>query len=102
MLLILRTLCDPALENLFLPRRQLLVRVGWRHQFVRIVRQDPFHQFALLRLLGHDGPSRYRFVAQIETQVRLAVLGVRAVTKEAVVGKDRPYVAIEFDGRRHG
>jgi hypothetical protein len=65
---------------------------------VRIGEEEPLHEFAFLGLAGDEGFLLQGFFADIEAQLGLAVARVVAVAVEAVVRKDRPDVAVEFDG----
>ena len=68
---------------------------GMRSESVAVMRRERFRRRV-------DGFPRRR---QIEADSRLSVRGIGTVTGEAPVRKNRPDVAIEFDGltgRRHG
>ena len=60
-------------------------------------REDARDQLALVRLAGHDRPGLDGVVALVEPQVGLAGGAVRAVAGEAVLGQDRPDVAVVFE-----
>ena len=100
-LLVLRTLRDPSLHRLDLRRRQPLVRFRRRHQFVFMRTEHAQHDLAFLRLPRHDrGVSAQIRVGRtrlVQPQVRLARLRILAVTVEAVLGEDRPDVAVEVE-----
>ena len=58
--------------------------------------EDPRHQAALVRL---SGDKRFRGnggVEFVQSQVGLPLVLVRAMTGEAVLGQDRPDVAVEL------
>jgi hypothetical protein len=99
----LRPFRDPALEYLNLRGLERLVRLLRRHALISVVGRDATDQFALVRLAWDDGrhavPIGFRIFLDVEAQLGLTVLLVRAVTGEALVGQDRADVAIEIDGR---
>ena len=100
--LILGPLLDPAAEDCSLGRRDWLAEVRRWHHDIRIGARNPGEKFTLVGLARHDRP---RPAAQfsggvsgpIETQTRLSLGIIGAVTGEAPVGKDRPHVAVERD-----
>ena len=96
-LLILRALGDPALENFFLLIGELFVRIGRRHQLFFIGAEDPFDQIAFIRLARHEGVLLQSGLTHIEPQFRLAMFRVVAVTVETVVREDRPHITVELD-----
>ena len=57
---------------------------------------EAFDQIARIDVAGNNDMLRRLF--NIEAQLRLARLLVRAMTTEAILGKDRPHVAHEADG----
>ena len=96
MLLVFGSLGDPSLEEILLSGRQLLVGVWRRHQVVFVCRENPVDQGTGVRFAGDKRLHRQRFLANVETQICLPMFGVGTVAVEAVVGKDRPDVAIEL------
>ena len=98
-----RALVDPARQHVDLLGRQALVGqrrrghpqtlVGVGHALVEQARPG---------VAGHDGGAAgarpERPVLRVEAQPRLAGALVRPVAREAVVGQDRPHVALEVDG----
>ena len=100
--LILSPLSDPALEQILLRTRELLVRVRRRHQVVGVFGEDALHQLALVGLAGNEGLLRDGVLAHIEAELGLALLLVGAVAEEAVVGKDRADVAVVIHLLRAG
>ena len=101
----LGSLLYPAANQPDLALGELAVSlIGGRHAANRIVAGDAFDERAFLRLSRHDGEVSAevlgRALLRIEPQGRLAVVDVRAVTREAFVGEDRPHVAVELGGRR--
>jgi hypothetical protein len=71
-----------------------------RHQIGFVRRADPLEQPALPAISRRDDAIAPVF--GIEPQPRLALFFIRSVTSEALVGKDRPNLAIEIDLRRSG
>ena len=104
--LVVRALFEPLLEHRHLPRRELLVRLGRRHDVVGIRRRDAPPQRALRHLPRHHRAQpfaqvRARAVLGIQTQLRLALLLIRPVAREAVVRQNRPHVVVEIHLLRH-
>jgi hypothetical protein len=99
-LLIGRTLFDPAFEDRNLLGFERLVRPRRGHDDVRIGRRDPLPQRTLVEIAGNDRrralPDRQRAIRHIQPQIRLAVLGVEPVAGETVRREDRPDVAVEL------
>jgi hypothetical protein len=98
--LILRTLIDPAFQEIDLVSRQFLVGAGGRHLQIGISGEDPVDQFAGSRFSRHDRDlARFRGLCrglfQIESQPRLSLVFIRAVALKTIVRQDRPDVAIE-------
>ena len=106
--LVLGTLGDPALEQGLLDGRERLVGLGRRHQLVRIGAVEAMHQFTAGSVSGHDGllaglGRPERLVPEVEPQATLHLLHIGPVAREAVLGEDRPDVAVEPDvGRSLG
>ena len=82
-----------------------MVTFRGRHDLVGVVGEHPPHQFAPLRLAGHDGglagvgrpQGRVRIV---QPQAALPLGRVRPVALEAVVRQDRPHLPVVVDGGR--
>ena len=91
------TLGDPSLEQLFLDGRELLGRPGRGHDLAGIVAQDSSDQLALLHVRRDDRALGQGDLAEVESEVGLAVGLVGTVAKVAVLGQDRPDVAVELD-----
>ena len=103
MRLIFRALGDPAFEQFLLRGGERAIRLGRRHQLVGVGGKDVLHQLALLRFARHERLRLQRLRAHIQPQVGLALIRVLAVAVKAVLGQDRPDVAVELDfgrGRR--
>ena len=114
-LVVLRPLRDPALQEVDLLRRQIAVRLRRRHLRVRVGRSDSREQFALGQVcrinrrhavIDLSGPF-----ARVEPQAGLALGRIRPVALKTVLGENRPNVAIEINlsrrtlgqaGRQHG
>lgn len=68
-----------------------------RHELIWIRGDQTLKHFTLLNSARNERFFLNRNLAHIETQLRLPVACVGAVTIEAVVGKNRTYVAVELD-----
>ena len=102
--LIRRALLNPLFDQLFLSRRDLETGVGRRHQLVFIVGNHALIRFALFRMAAHNRrPSALKFVERalrrVEPQILLAFGGVKPMTFEASVGKNRADIPIELHPR---
>src|SRR6185295_18854429 len=73
---------------------QLLVRLGRRHHLFLIGGEDTFDELAFVRLAGDEGFLFEDGGAVVEAELGLALVLVRTVTGEAVVGEDRADVAV--------
>ena len=108
MLLVRRTLLDPAFDRLLLRGGQLLVRLRRRHHLVLVVTENAQPHLALRQVAGLDRnhpvfARLIRALRRVEAQLRFAMFGVDPVAGEAVVRKDRPNIAVEGKHRvRHG
>ena len=103
MAFVLRAFGNPAVEEFFLRRGQVFVRVGWRHHFVFVGGKDAPHNFACFGFAGDDGRDaglRFldRFVSNVQAQSRFARAFIRPVTEETSVGQKRTDVSITADG----
>ena len=88
------TFGDPALENLFLGGGDRAMRVGRRHDLLRILGEESLHQFARLGVARREGFLLQRHFADIKAELRLALVAVGAVAVEAVLGKNRAHVLV--------
>ena len=98
--LVLRPLGDPPLQDVLLLVRERLLDVRRRHQLALVLREDPMHQLALVRLSRDDGQAARLqrtdgLVPEVQPEPRLAGLVVRAVAREAATRQDRPDLARE-------
>ena len=106
-----RTLLDPFFDQLFLPRREFLVGFRRRHHLRLVGRHDSHQQFAFVRPPRDDGRKpihdRERAFPRVQPQPALApfatfaIVGIRSVTTNAVLRKDRPNVPVEIDRFGH-
>ena len=78
------------------------MRLGRRHEFVLVAGDDSVDEFADVGLAGDEGFLGQRGFAEVKSQLTLAVRFVLSVAPEAVVRKDRQYVAAETDRLRRG
>ena len=97
MFLVFRALDDPAFEQIFLPIGERLVRLGRRHDFRFIIGENPCDQIAFLWLARNEGPRLDGCITDIQAQVLLTVLFIRAVAVVAIFRKDGPDIAVEAD-----
>ncbi len=98
--LILGPFVDPAAERVDLLGAELLVRARRRHHHFFVFARHARDHIALVGAAGHNREDTRvcfldRGVVLVEAQARLARLVVKAVTLKAVLGQDRPHVAIE-------
>ncbi len=92
---------DPAANQFHLLRRRFFPRFERGHSFVRIVRRHPAKGLALLGLFGDEREmaaeigkgARFR----IQPQIGFPLLGIGAMTIEAISRQDRPHVSIEVN-----
>src|SRR4029453_11104277 len=83
--------------------RQRVPRLGWRHPLFRIGFGDLLDEQALGGVPPlDDALLRERALLGVEVKLRLALLLVRSVAREAIVGEDREDVAVEADRRPAG
>jgi hypothetical protein len=98
----IRALVDPPRQRRFLGVGKVLARRGGRHSLVGVGGVDSANQLALAALIRHnrDGVA-FKLcplaVLRIKSQTGLAIFVVEAVAFEALVGQDRPHIAIEID-----
>jgi len=94
-------LFDPFAEKLFLLVAEILVRVGWWHDFLQVCTENPVNNLTLIWISRQEGiayaaPLQSSFCS-IEPQFALALMFVRSVTGETVVRENRPDIPIEID-----
>jgi hypothetical protein len=102
MSIVLRSLFDPATQNINLCRRQDFSGLCGRHVQVCIGRGDSFQQFAVIRVVGHNRSRPglgwfHRGAALIQTQPGGSMSIIRTVTLKTVLRQDRPDIAIELN-----
>ena len=106
--LVLGALLEPGLHLRLVVRRELEVRLRRRHDVVLVVAGDARPDFALLDVARHDRDAGLVFLegvrGQVQAQLRLAGLLIRAVAGEAVLREDGADVAVvaHLLGREHG
>src|SRR5262249_46034881 len=105
MRLILRSARDPLFQQILLFCRENLVRLGWRHDVIRVRCVNPANELALLWLAGDN--CRLAVFARkdsvfksIKPQIGFARGGIRAVARKTVLRKNRPDVAIVSERAR--
>ena len=96
------TLFDPAPQQVHLGVGEArLLRLRRRHHLVRIMGENALEQLAGVGFARVDcgvaSQVRQGALAKIEAQLALAILFIRPVAGEAVVGKNRPDVLVEAD-----
>ena len=95
MLLVLRSVGDPAVKQVVLPLGESRSGFGRWHAFLEIDRRDASHHSAFVRLARHDGERFDRDLAQVQSQLGFTMRLVRSVAGEAFRGKDRTNIARE-------
>ena len=98
----LRSLLDPANEQLHLLGAEWLALIRRRHDFVRVAAGQPLHQRAFFHVARHDGTiARLQrsqgFLRTVQAQPGLALVLVRSVARIAVIGQYRADVAVEIE-----
>src|SRR5688572_6785590 len=97
------TLFDPTTHERDLARCETFTRFRRWHANVVILAADALIQGTLSKIARHNGGRtiavRQRAIADIQTKVGLAVLGIGPVTLVAGVSQNRPDVAAIVDGR---
>ena len=73
------------------------MRLRGRHELIRIRGDQTLEHFTLLNIARNERFFLNSNLAHIETQLRFPVACIWAVTIEAVVGENGPYVAVELD-----
>ena len=86
-----RAFFDPAAEGGELLRGKLrLMGLGWRHDFIRVLGEQPLPEFGLREVARNDRADAFIVgqgaFAGVEAEVGLTVLRVEAVTREALLG----------------
>src|SRR2546428_8268756 len=97
-----RSLSHPAAQYLDLCLRELLAGFERRHAIVRIRGSDASDHLTLFGSTGHNGDlsglSRLQcFLANIEPQLRLALIAVGAMAFIAILAQDWADIAVEID-----
>ena len=96
-----RALLDPFFEERHLGRRDRLVLLRRRHDFLRILGFKPLDEFALFGFAGQDDevPLAVAFgvLFVVEAQLSLASFLVGSVARDAVLGQDRADLAAVAD-----
>jgi len=105
--LVIRAGRNPAAERVHLGRRELLLRLGRRHQLVVVRARDAADEFARIGFAGDEGAlaglrGRERGLAEVEAETGLARVFVRPVAGEALAGKDGADFALEVRRGRGG
>ena len=102
---VLRSLCDPAPEQIPLLRGKFEPARGRRHLHTRILGVDPPPQLALIQMSGDDcklvlvrTTSCERASSLVQPQLGLACLFVRAMALETGIGENGSDLEIEVDG----
>src|ERR1043165_3990071 len=93
---IFRAFGNPLPQQFLLRRCEFLVGFQRWHHIVLVRVVDAVDQFPLLGVAGNDGALLQRDLADVEPNLGLAIVFVRAVTDEAVLGENRPDVAVEL------
>jgi hypothetical protein len=93
-----RVLADPAVEEPLLVFGESPAGARGRHLLGGIGRVDAFEHPAGGGLARHDRAGFDRRLPDVEPEVGLPPGGVLAVAVEAVLGQDRPDLAIEVEG----
>ena len=88
---------DPALQQLPLGSSDRLVGFRRRHDLLGIGADEAGEKLGIRRVAGDEGLLGESLLPDIKSHLALASLRVGAVALEAVVGKDRPDVAVEPD-----
>ena len=97
-----RTLEDPLSQCLLLRVGQGAMRVDRRHPLLRVLRENPVDEFALVRLAGNNHAFLPLSLARVQSQPSLARLRVLSMTVIAVLRQDGPHIAAEVDRRGPG
>ena len=94
MSLIGSSLFNPTRKKMLrLGRKRLALFRGW-HDVIGILTEQTLHQGAGLRVPRHDRTGAGGSL-QIQTQVSLALRGIRSVAVKTVLGQKRPNVLVE-------
>ena len=89
---------DPLFQDLSLLDGKLFVKIGRRHDFISIVAIQTPNQFAGIQIsrLHHTGHSG----SGVQSQISLSLSFIGTVAGKAMVGKDRPDIAMEIGNIR--
>jgi hypothetical protein len=99
---VLRPGGNPLFQSFLFLFAQGKLRLGRRHEIVRVTRKNPAHEFAGLWMVRLDGDlagfgGLQSFFPNIEAQFGFAGFFIGTMTFETVAGQDRPDIAKEFD-----
>ena len=102
MILVFRAIGDPSAKDFFLDRIQSPVGLRRGYDQLGIWRGNSLNQFAHRRLSGHDRllstvSRRSHTASEIQSQSALQRLGIRAMARKALAGRDRSHIAVEID-----
>ena len=102
-----RPLFDPFFDQGKLARGKALVALGIGHSVVGIGGDDPTIQFALIGLIGDDGPDIFfegieKTIFGVDAEIGFALGGIGAMTGIAVVRKDWADIAVELNAIGEG
>ena len=86
--LILRPLFDPVFNQVSLGIREFAMGLGRWHDFLLILGKDAEENLGFLRMLWIDRACGDGIGTDVQAEVGLLVLLVRAVAIEAIVGED--------------
>ncbi len=90
------SVAHPAFENIDLFGGQLFARIRRRHHYVKITRNNPANELAIVHV-AFDDHSRLGGLFLIESQLCFASARIGAMTVEAFVGQNGPHIAVEVD-----
>ena len=93
-LLVLCALSNPLSKQLLLLRRECLMRLGRGHEIIRVSGKNALDQFALVRFSRDNRQLGNRLFAHVEAEFALALVLVRPMAKETVVGENGTDIAI--------
>ena len=104
-LLVLRPLLNPLLQDLLLSRGQGALRFRRRHDHLRIRGMNPSNHFTVVCLTGDDRrlttvTRQQRRTAHVQSQTALPSSFIATMTAPAVIGQDRPHMLIKIQSRR--
>ena len=93
-LLVLCALSNPLSKQLLLLRRECLMRLGRGHEIIRVSGKNALDQFALVRFSRDNRQLGNRLFAHVEAELAFALVLVRPMAKETLVGENRPDIPI--------